>query len=60
MKDYNIYLKNHKSSQIKKGFDLNEKNQYIFHHHNSFENYINILDLLRQKSSSDLKNIVEK
>lgn len=55
MKDYNIYLKNYKLSQVKKGFSLNEKNQYIFHHHNSFENYINILDLLRQKSSSDLK-----
>lgn len=55
MKDYNIYLQNHKLSQIKKGLVLSEHNQYIFHHHNSFENYINILDLLRQKSPSNLK-----
>lgn len=55
MKDYNFYLENYKPNKIKKNFQLNEGNQYIFHHHDSFQNYINILDLLNQSSPSNMK-----
>lgn len=55
MKDYNSYLEKYKVSQIKKPYTLVPENQYIFHHYNSFENYINILDVLRNVSQSRLK-----